>query len=51
LSERVTPEAVIGWARGLVPPPRLVVLQGVRHFFHGHLQELRDAVIDAIRSG
>jgi alpha/beta superfamily hydrolase len=47
----VDPEAVIGWARGLLPPPRLVILQGVGHFFHGHLHELRDAVIESIRSG
>jgi len=47
----VDPQAVISWARGLVPPPRLAVLQGVGHFFHGHLHELRDAVIEAIRSG
>jgi hypothetical protein len=49
--EVVDPEAVISWARGLVPPPRLVILQGVGHFFHGHLHELRDAVIESIRSG
>jgi alpha/beta superfamily hydrolase len=47
----VDPQAVISWARGLVPPPRLAVLAGVGHFFHGHLHELRDAVIDSIRSG
>ena len=43
--------AVIGWAGTLDPKPRLVVLPGVGHFFHGRLHELRDAVIDAIRSG
>jgi alpha/beta superfamily hydrolase len=47
----VDPSAVIAWARGLTPPPRLVVLPGVGHFFHGHLHELRDAVIESIRSG
>ena len=47
----VDPGAVIDWARGLLPAPRLVVLPGVGHFFHGHLHELRDAVIDSIRSG
>jgi len=26
-------------------------LPGVGHFFHGRLRELRDAVINAIRSG
>jgi alpha/beta superfamily hydrolase len=47
----VDPEAVISWARSLVPPPQLVILQGVGHFFHGHLHELHDAVIESIRSG
>jgi uncharacterized protein len=47
----VDPAGVINWAAGLEPKPRLVVLPGVGHFFHGRLHELRDAVIDAIRSG
>ena len=47
----VDPAAVIGWAGTLDPKPQLVVLPGVGHFFHGRLHELRDAVIDAIRSG
>jgi alpha/beta superfamily hydrolase len=46
----VNPKAVIAWAASLNPAPRLVVLPGVGHFFHGHLQELRDAVNSAIRS-
>jgi uncharacterized protein len=47
----VDPSAVIGWASALTPAPRVVVLSGVGHFFHGRLRELRDAVIDAIRNG
>jgi alpha/beta superfamily hydrolase len=47
----VDPAAVINWVNGLDPKPRLVVLPGVGHFFHGRLRDLRDAVIDAIRSG
>jgi alpha/beta superfamily hydrolase len=47
----VDPAAVVDWVNGLDPKPRLVVLPGVGHFFHGRLHELRDAVIDAIRSG
>jgi uncharacterized protein len=47
----VDPGTVIGWVNGLIPKPRLVVLPGVGHFFHGRLHDLRDAVIDAIRSG
>jgi uncharacterized protein len=47
----VDPTAIIAWVNRLEPKPRLVVLPGVGHFFHGRLHELRDAVIDAIRSG
>lgn len=47
----VDPAAVIEWAERLDPKPRLVVLPGVGHFFHGRLHDLRDAVIDAIRNG
>jgi alpha/beta superfamily hydrolase len=43
--------AVKSWAlsgnRGVI----LKLMPGVGHFFHGHLHELRDAVIDTIRSG
>jgi uncharacterized protein len=46
----VDPEAVLAWAATLRPAPRLIVLPGVGHFFHGHLQELRKAVSDAIGS-
>jgi alpha/beta superfamily hydrolase len=34
-----------------VPKPKLVLLPGVGHFFHGNLQELRDTVAAAIRNG
>jgi len=47
----VDPAAVVGWAKSLDPTPRLVVLPGAGHFFHGRLNEVRDAVIDAVRSG
>ena len=49
--EVVDPASVIDWVNGLDPKPRLIVLPGVGHFFHGRLRELRDAVVDAIRSG
>jgi len=35
---------VIEWASQLAHPPEVVVLPGVEHFFHGKLNELRDAV-------
>jgi alpha/beta superfamily hydrolase len=47
----VDPAAVIDWADQLDPKPRLVVLPGAGHFFHGRLHDLKDAVIKAIRSG
>ena len=43
--------AVAQWVKSFDPPPRLLVLPGVGHFFHGRLQELRGAVVAAIRSG
>jgi alpha/beta superfamily hydrolase len=47
----VDPNKVLAWARSLEPAPRLELLPDVGHFFHGHLRELRDVLIDAIRSG
>jgi uncharacterized protein len=47
----VDPQAVIAWASALSPAPRLIVIPGVGHFFHGRLHDLRSAVIDAIRNG
>jgi alpha/beta superfamily hydrolase len=48
--EVVSPPSVIAWAQALDPQPQLVVMPGAGHFFHGRLQELRDAVNNAIRS-
>ncbi|MGH8142135.1 MAG: alpha/beta hydrolase [Steroidobacteraceae bacterium] len=36
---------VQGFAAGFEPAPRLQILPGVDHFFHGRLHELHDAVI------
>ena len=47
----VDPVAVVEWVNSLDPRPRLVVLPGVGHFFHGRLHDLKNAVVDAIRSG
>ncbi len=49
--EVVEPGAVLAWAQGLEPRPRIVVLPGVGHFFHGALAQLRETVQTAIRSG
>lgn len=47
----VDSQSVIDWVGGLEPRPQLLVMPGAGHFFHGRLLELRDAVIDALRSG
>jgi uncharacterized protein len=33
------------WIGTLKYPPRLVMLEGVSHFFHGHLNRLKDVVV------
>ena len=43
----VPPGEVLAWARGLARPPQLAVLPGAGHFFHGRLNELREAVVRA----
>ncbi|HEY3858921.1 MAG TPA: alpha/beta fold hydrolase [Gammaproteobacteria bacterium] len=40
----VSPQKVLTWARGLKTPPKLAVMSGAGHFFHGRLNELREAV-------
>ena len=49
--EVVDPRCVLAWAETADPKPRLVVMPGVGHFFHGALALLRAAVIDEVRSG
>lgn len=43
--EVVPAQVVIPWARQLSPPPTLTVIPGAGHFFHGRINELRDAVV------
>ena len=45
LDEVVPPEAVRAWAETLSPAPEMRVVPGASHFFHGRLNELRDAVL------
>jgi alpha/beta superfamily hydrolase len=46
-ADDVVPAAtVLEWARTLEPPPHLSVLAGAGHFFHGRINELRDAVVE-----
>jgi alpha/beta superfamily hydrolase len=43
--------AVEKWGGGLSPRPRLEVITGADHFFHGRLVELREIVVDWIEHG
>jgi alpha/beta superfamily hydrolase len=45
----VPPEAVLSWAAGQARKPRLHVLAGAGHFFHGKLHELKPLVLDFLR--
>jgi uncharacterized protein len=47
----VDPQGVVDWVNGLKPQPRLIIMPGVGHFFHGRLHELRAAVFDTIQDG
>jgi alpha/beta superfamily hydrolase len=42
----VPPEPVLAWAASLAAQPRVVLLDGVGHFFHGRLSALARAVAD-----
>jgi alpha/beta superfamily hydrolase len=35
---------VMAWTETLTPAPTVVVLPGAEHFFHGRLNDLREAV-------
>ena len=48
--ELVDVNEVRTWLAGVESPPRLIVLAGVDHFFHGRLHELRDTLTDTLRS-
>ena len=42
----VPPEAVLAWAAAQARKPRLHVLKGAGHFFHGKLHELKPLIVD-----
>ena len=42
--ELVAVDATIGWLNSLEPGPELRIFDGVEHFFHGRLIDLREAV-------
>jgi len=48
-ADEVVPAAkVLQWVEQLAPRPRLIYLEGVSHFFHARLNELRDALKGAL---
>ncbi|MGH8292795.1 MAG: alpha/beta hydrolase [Gammaproteobacteria bacterium] len=49
--EVVSPQAVFSWIAGLSIKPQLAVLKGAGHFFHGRLNEVRQAVVRAFSGG
>jgi uncharacterized protein len=46
----VSAQDTIDWAKPLANPPQIVLLPGAEHFFHGKLNELRDAVTSFART-
>ncbi|NNF40200.1 MAG: alpha/beta fold hydrolase [Woeseiaceae bacterium] len=49
--ELVSVEETVAWLNGLEPGPELLVLEGAEHFFHGRLNDLREAVTEFVSSG
>ena len=45
----VPPDAVLSWASEQPRKPRLHVIQGAGHFFHGKLHELKPLILDFLR--
>jgi alpha/beta superfamily hydrolase len=46
--ELVEVDAVLEWAHTARPAPRIVVMDGAEHFFHGRLNDLRAAVLASL---
>ena len=44
--ELVDPAHIQQWVNSLAMPPDVVMLQGVEHFFHGRMNDLRQTVLD-----
>jgi len=49
--ELVDHAVVVAWAASAQPAPRLVILAGAEHFFHGRLNDLKSAVQAALDAG
>jgi alpha/beta superfamily hydrolase len=48
--ELVSAQDTLEWIKPLANPPQIALLPGVEHFFHGKLNELRDAVTTFART-
>lgn len=48
--EVVSPRVVLDWARALENAPQVQVFEDAGHFFHGRLTELRERVLETLRS-
>jgi alpha/beta superfamily hydrolase len=49
--ELIELSAVREWAASFTPEPRLQVIEGAEHFFHGKLTQLREAILGFVRDG
>ncbi len=47
--EVVPAEQVLSWAHGLSPAPEIIAMPDVDHFFHGHLNSLRELLLERLR--
>ena len=47
----ISPQSTYDWIGGLAKKPELVVLKGAGHFFHGRLNDVRQAVVEYFSSG
>jgi len=47
--ELVGVDETVEWVNSLAPGPELLVLEGAEHFFHGRLNDLREAVTGFVR--
>jgi len=50
IADLLSPDAVLAWAAKQSRQPRLHVLAGAGHFFHGRLHELKPLLVDFLRS-
>lgn len=41
-------QAVKAWAESLTPPPKLIIVEGATHFFHGRLNSLRERLQETL---